>query len=32
MLLEAGGFLMGDEAKVSIEVEAVRNDPVPSTT
>ena len=32
MALEAGGFLVGDEAKVSIELEAVRNDPVPSTT
>jgi polyisoprenoid-binding protein YceI len=32
MALEAGGFLVGDEAKVSIEVEAVKRDPVPSTS
>jgi len=30
MALEAGGFLVGDEAKILIEMEAVREDPTPS--
>jgi len=32
MALEAGGFLVGDEAKIELEVEAVRADPVPVTS
>jgi polyisoprenoid-binding protein YceI len=30
MALEAGGFLVGDHAKIEIEVEAVREDPKPA--
>ena len=30
MALEAGGFLVGDRAKIEIEVEAVREDPAPA--
>jgi len=30
MALEAGGFLVGDQAKIEIEVEAVREDPAPA--
>jgi polyisoprenoid-binding protein YceI len=30
MALEAGGFLVGDEARIEIELEAVRQEPVPA--